>query len=141
MAPLEEQNAIIGTPIKVSEFEIAQFDFPSRMTWKDAVEACANLGNGWRLPTLDELEIIYENKDKIGGFAELIPTKLAPPTGDGRPQKKIAGIKPHYWSSNEDYLDDEPYPENTWILNFDDGEQHLWANSSYFYVRAIRDLK
>ena len=33
------------------------------------MKACAALGGGWRLPTKDELNILYENKDKIGGFA------------------------------------------------------------------------
>ena len=40
------------------------------MNWDDAMKACADLGNGWRLPTKDELNMMYENKDKIGGFAD-----------------------------------------------------------------------
>ena len=39
------------------------------MTWDDAMKACADLGDGWRLPTKDELNLLYENKEKIGGFA------------------------------------------------------------------------
>jgi hypothetical protein len=27
------------------------------------------LGDGWRLPTEDELNFIYKNKDKIGSFS------------------------------------------------------------------------
>ena len=50
-------------------FEIAKKDFPNQMSWYDAKKACADLGNGWRLPTKDEVILIYENKDKIGGFA------------------------------------------------------------------------
>ena len=37
------------------------------MNWDDAKRACANLGRGWRLPTKDELNILYQNRDKIGG--------------------------------------------------------------------------
>ena len=39
------------------------------MEWDDAMKACADLGDGWRLPTKDELNTLYQNKDKIGGFA------------------------------------------------------------------------
>ena len=41
------------------------------MLWNDAVNACADLGNGWRLPTKYELNLMYLNKGKIGGFANL----------------------------------------------------------------------
>ena len=51
------------------------------MTWEDAKKACAALGDGWRLPTKDELNILYENKDKIGGL--------------------IHQLRSPYWSSTE----------------------------------------
>lgn len=38
------------------------------MNWKDAKAACAKLGNGWRLPTADELKVIYKYKEQIGNF-------------------------------------------------------------------------
>jgi len=60
---------IIGIPITFGNLEVAQYDYPSVMTWRDAKIACAKLGNGWRLPNKDELNILYKNKDKIGGFA------------------------------------------------------------------------
>ncbi|MDC0100187.1 DUF1566 domain-containing protein [Crocinitomicaceae bacterium] len=41
----------------------------SEMRWRTAMEACANLGDGWGLPTKDELNVLYENKDEIGGFS------------------------------------------------------------------------
>ena len=45
-------------------------------TWNDAIAKCKGLGEGWRLPTLDELNKLYNNKDKIGGFKDsyLMPT-------------------------------------------------------------------
>lgn len=138
---MAEQNEILGTPIRINKFEIAQFDFPSRMTWEEAREACVTLGEGWRLPTLDELKIIFKNRDKIGGFAKLEPGKLAPPTGDGSPPKKIAAKKPTYWSSTEADVFEEAYAEtDAWIQNFDDGKQISYAKSFSNYVRAIRDL-
>ena len=63
-----QSKKIIGNPIKIEKFEVAQYDFPNRMNWYDAKKACTDLGNGWRLPTKDELNLLYINKDKIGGF-------------------------------------------------------------------------
>ena len=40
------------------------------MDWYSGKDACNDLGNGWRLPTPKELELLYENRDKIGGFAD-----------------------------------------------------------------------
>lgn len=40
-----------------------------KMGWDEAIIACAKLGDGWRLPTKDELNILYKNKNKIGGFS------------------------------------------------------------------------
>lgn len=37
-------------------------------TWDDAVTACHYLGAGWRLPNINELKILFDNKDKIGEF-------------------------------------------------------------------------
>ena len=40
-----------------------------RMNWHEAKIACKKLGPGWRLPTKDELNMLYKNKEEIGGFA------------------------------------------------------------------------
>lgn len=67
----EELNkSIIGTPIIIGKIEIAQNDFPDIMNWYDAKDACNSLGLGWRLPTSEELKILYNNKSKIGGFTD-----------------------------------------------------------------------
>ena len=36
------------------------------MNWDDAMAACQGLGNGWRLPSKDELLAIYEQLHKQG---------------------------------------------------------------------------
>ena len=60
--------------IKIGNIEVMTEDLTTEdlggMNWNEAKEACAKVGDGWRLPTKDELNILYENKDKIGGFAE-----------------------------------------------------------------------
>jgi hypothetical protein len=61
--------SIIGKPVRIGNLEVAQNDCPGPMNWQDAKKACSDLGNGWRLPTKDELNLIFKNKDKIGGFA------------------------------------------------------------------------
>ena len=62
-------DSIVGTPIRIGNLEVAQNDFPNQMNWSEAKRACIELGSGWRLPTIDELNLICKNKDKIGGFA------------------------------------------------------------------------
>jgi|694.fasta_scaffold153666_2 hypothetical protein len=37
------------------------------MQWQEAVETCERLGNGWRLPTIDELNLIFDTR-KMGNF-------------------------------------------------------------------------
>jgi hypothetical protein len=40
--------------------EVAKKDFPKPMNWGAAKKACKNLGNGWRLPSIEELTAIDE---------------------------------------------------------------------------------
>ena len=75
-----QSKKIIGKPIKIKNLEVAQYDFPNRMNWNDAKKACTKLGKGWRLPTKNELNVMYKNKRKIGGFVRWL-----------------------YWSSDENY--------------------------------------
>lgn len=45
---------------------IAKNDFPKKMNWSEAKRACSNLGKGWRLPTIKELEVICKTIHKNG---------------------------------------------------------------------------
>ena len=84
-------------------------DYLGFMNWYEAVEACKKLGKGWRFPTKDELNFLYENKEKIGGFA----------TG-------------YYWSSTEN----DNF--NAWVQGFNSGTQFVNVKNFTYYVRAIR---
>ena len=64
------QSGIIGNPIKIGNIEVTQYDFPNRMKWDDANRTCLNLGEGWRLPTKDELNTLYNNKNQIGNLQD-----------------------------------------------------------------------
>ena len=111
-------NVFAQSTIKIGNLEVMTKDL-GEMTWEDAMKACADLGDGWRLPTKVELNVLYENKDKIGGFADL-DTNL---TND------------YYWSSTEVGND------VAWVQDFDDGVQYdglLFAKSNVYYVRAVR---
>jgi hypothetical protein len=99
-------------PIAISEsfsFLVHPTDL-GEMNWDDAMKACADLGDGWRLPTRLELLLMYNNQDELGGFAFN-----------------------SYWSSTEhDNV-------RAWIQNFFNGFQSTNNKTNYYYVRAVRD--
>jgi hypothetical protein len=53
--------------IKLGNLEIRTTDF-AQMTPQDGETLCKNLGQGWRLPTLDEMIWICQNKSQIPNF-------------------------------------------------------------------------
>jgi hypothetical protein len=91
-------------------FEVYHTDL-EEMSWYQAKEACANLGNGWRLPTKDEINLIYENKDMLGGF--------------------VGG---NYWSSTECLYN------YAWGQYFNNGLQNYYYKGSEYNVRAVRAI-
>jgi hypothetical protein len=110
-SPIVDDGSVIGTPIRLGNLEVAQKDFPERMEWNEAKQACAILGAGWRLPTKEELYLLYENKAKIGGFAYN-----------------------YYWSSTEGN------GNGAWVQYFSSGLQSggYYSKFSKYYVRAVR---
>ena len=123
---LEEELALLKAGIKAGKepiqepilcsnpemlFEVYPIHF-RKTNWEDAMKACADLGDGWRLPTRLELLLMYNNQDELGGFA-----------------------LDYYWSSTEfDYLD-------AWGQSFGGGGQSSFNKYGYLYVRAVRDIK
>ncbi len=94
--------------IKIGNLEVMTEDLGD-MNWDEAKKACKNLGDGWRLPTKDELNLLYENKEKIGGFAT-----------------------DYYWSCTDGSYD-------AWVQDFGNGgrlDNSFKANTKY--VRAVR---
>ena len=100
---------IIGIPIKIGNIEVAEYDFPKGMNWNDAKKVCSELGDGWRLPSMDELNTLYQNKVKIRGFADA-----------------------NYWSSTEFGLNVAR------VQDFTNGGQNYGTKDYTYYVRAIR---
>ena len=95
----KQKNLIITIP--AISFEVYPHDLPETMTYNDAVKSVEKLGGGWRIPTLEELKLMYKNKD--ASFC----TK--PSSGSDAPD--------WYWSSapNRDYTS---YVD---IVRFSDG--------------------
>ena len=87
------------------------------MAWDQAMNACNNLVyagySDWYLPSIQELNAMYLNKDKIGGFA----------------------IDDAYWSSTE-YDASE-----CWGQYFDTGDMGVGLKNYIFRVRPIRKEK
>ena len=100
---------VIGKPIKIGYLLVAENEFQEEMNWDDAKLACAKLGKGWRLPTKTELNTLYQNRNKIRGFANN-----------------------HYWSSTED----SDY--HAWAQSFFSDVQPSLFKTNEFYVRAVK---
>jgi hypothetical protein len=90
--------------------------------WKSNYPAfawCASLGEGWYLPAVDELKLIYQNKSIINrrlnekGYGEIVD-----------------GV---YWSSTEDV--DNSYC--AWSVYMYDGYTSYSAKHLNYYVRAV----
>jgi len=84
-------------------------DEPYILSW-DRAKAIIQ-ANGWRLPTIEELNEMYKHKDEIGGFT---PSS--------------------YWSSSE-YSSSK-----AWEQYFASGHQGGSTKGSYRYVRLVRDV-
>jgi hypothetical protein len=108
------KSQIIGNPIEIGNLIVAQYDYPQNLDWDSANIACQSLGDGWRLPTKDELNTLYKNKTKIGGF-----------------------FKQSYWSSTE------YNSQQAWLHDFKHGIQYGsngfgFKTKNILYVRAVR---
>ena len=82
-----------------------------KLTWDEAVEYCKSIGEGWRLPTTQELWYIYEDKNLRKEFNDA-----------------------YYWSSTEkDYY-------SAWSFHFNYGFANGFNKANTNYVRAVRDI-
>jgi hypothetical protein len=109
----DSNNPVIGKTVKIENIEVAEKDFSKEMIWNEAKKACESLGDGWRLPTNDELIILYQYKDEIGGFSNN-----------------------KYWTADESGYDGSDF---AWQLDFATGNGDGQSNKSKsYYVRAVR---
>jgi len=116
-----QSSKIIGKPIRIGKLEVAQNDYwttggdwnyeKDLFNWNEAKKACADLGSGWRLPTKSELDLLYKNREKIGGFFYAI-----------------------YWSSSNYNSYD------AWAQSFYSGAQATGEKTTSYRVRAVRSF-
>lgn len=91
-------------------------------TWQQALKVAKDLGNGYRLPNIKELNSIVERQcDEL-----TINSKVFPNTANGT-----------YWSSSPKSEHNSQYPNMKWVVSFYYGHNHSSAYSNP-YVRAVR---
>ena len=118
------QKSIIGTPYKLDDMQVTQFDFPNSMTYEDAKYMCSKLGEGWRLPTKYELNSIYQNKDQIKGFVS---------------QLQILNDSEYYTDPNIYYWSGTEYGNNyVWAQGFTNTDVGISEKTQYLFVRAVK---
>ena len=114
------QSEVIINQKNGKKLEVSKNDLEKDMTWKSAKKACKKFEDGWRIPTREELNEIYLNKDKIGGFT------------------------PKYYWSCSDYAKDKYQYGKAWIQNFDHGYQFGYDFANYGFhklkIRLVRDF-
>ena len=93
-------------------FEVYPHDLQGIYVLDEAVKAVEDIGEGWRLPTQDELDRMYYKQKDIGGFEAN-----------------------YYWGCSE-------IGDNLAVYqNFGNGYQYrLNYKNNYFRVRPVRDL-
>lgn len=104
--------------IKIGKLEIMKKDL-GKFNWDDGNAAIDKLGDGWRLPTIEELNKIYYYRKKIGGFDE----------------------KDFYCSSSYNL---DPNGDEIWCLGFtNDGIPNRMTSLKLYEhnVRAVRTIK
>jgi len=63
-------NGLILTSDNGEQIEVYPKNLDGAYSWNDAIAACEALGDGWHLPTKEELNLLFNNKEKIDGFKE-----------------------------------------------------------------------
>lgn len=96
--------------------KIVGFNDLGVMNWNSAVSACRNLGNGWRLPSEEELLAIYKVKSTLNSILAAVGDEL--PNG-------------WHWSSTK-YSSDR-----AWIVSMLDGCTEYDYRDGTYSVRAV----
>jgi len=101
-----------STMVKVVDLCVAQADASASATWVDANALCWS--QGLRLPSVDELNMVYAYRGTIGGFSSV-----------------------GYWSAT---VEDSNGNDVAWAQAFRTGNQ-VYAGKYYAYrVRCVRSL-
>jgi uncharacterized protein DUF1566 len=107
------------TPIKLTKtmsIEVYHEDSPKLMTWIEADKWAKSIGDGWRLPTREELLFIYENRDKVPGL---------------KTTYSDSDFARWYWSCSE-HRDD---PSCVYVVGFTDGLA-VWLVKGFYRLSS-----
>ena len=91
-----------------SNFLVAEKDYAKDLGWDDAIKISATIGEGWRLPSKEELQEIYLNKEKLNLKSEAAYWS-ASETEDAKTQRNFLGFS-------------KGKSKNAWLLDFTNGE-------------------
>jgi len=92
-------------------------DYRERVSWDEALEYAASLGNGWRLPTKDELMTLV-NKDRENPASDF----------PNMPSER-------FWAS----LSDVDYPSSAWSVYFGSGSASSIFKTGDYDARCVRE--
>lgn len=106
----EKSEETIST-VKVGNLEVMTKDI-GMLTWSEAMDEASKKGDGWRVPTTDELLVIYENRDRIPNL----------------------GAFDTFWSSEEE----DRY--NALQMTFSDGRITYYEKNVHNCVRLVRKI-
>lgn len=119
------QKCIIKKPYVMDSLLVSRHDLPNRLTFEEAKIACQELGDGWRLPTKQEMIKICENK-KIKGFSSQI---------------QLINDAFYYEDNGLYYWTDQEYGSNySWIYYKDESNFAITLKSECLYVRPVRNI-
>lgn len=114
-----QASAQFSQTIKMGKIELMSEDV-GVMSWELAKERAEKLGSGWRLPTIEELKLIFKRKDRLGNFMK-------------------NSYYVNYLSSSVVAINDKG-EDKFLVLNFNTGKVEKGALSLEMYnVRLVRD--
>jgi len=106
--------------IKHNNLEWMAQDLDKSMPWQEAMDYCESLGDGWKLPTVEELQSVLDY------------TKLSPAI-----KLDVPVQSDWYWSSTV-YVGDTDF---AWVVSLNYGNVINDSKTNTNYVWPVRDVK
>lgn len=111
----------IVNPANGEKIQIADSDLVNHLNWQMAVNECKKLGNGWRLPTIDEIKLI--------------------PYNEMAKNDSLRVLHNSYWTSSETEINDFNVSPNALKFNFGRKMQFNASKDQLHLVRPIRTIQ
>lgn len=108
-----QSGALMVGNVRGKNFFLSPKSTEKELNWDEADKYCKNFGNGWRLPTNEELYYLYEMSGKLN--------------------REYAFTHDYYWSSSEGDED-----EHMWMRNMGSGMAEADFTFHECYVRAVK---